>query len=76
MGAFQSGEYDRALEICELWREGDPGQVGPYFSMARVYRQTEQITEAIECYRKILEIAPEGRSAENARRALAELEGE
>jgi dienelactone hydrolase len=74
MQAFEAAEYEQALEICSLWREGNPGEVGPYFSMARVYRETGRKAKAIECYRKVLEIAPEGRSADNARRALAELE--
>jgi tetratricopeptide (TPR) repeat protein len=74
MEAFQTAEYEKALEICTLWLEGNPDQVGPYFSMARIYRQTGKKSKAIECYRKILELAPNGRSADNARQALAELE--
>jgi tetratricopeptide (TPR) repeat protein len=70
MEAFNTQQYEEALEICRLWAMEYPQEVGPYFSMARVFRKMGKPDEAIECYKKVLEIAPEGRSAENAKREI------
>jgi len=73
MGAFEAGKNEEALEICRFWAQRIPKEPGPYFSMARVYRKTGQMDEAVRCYEKIIELVPEGRTAENARKALEEL---
>jgi regulator of sirC expression with transglutaminase-like and TPR domain len=52
-----------------------PNEVGPLFSMARVYRAMGETAKAIETYERILTMVPEGRQADNARRAIAELRG-
>jgi dienelactone hydrolase len=74
MEAFQSGDLDQALAICRLWALGMPDDVGPLFSMARVHRARGETEEAIQAYRKILEIAPDHPAAENARAAIEELQ--
>lgn len=74
MEAFQSGDLDRALAICRLWVLGMPEDVGPLFSIGRVHRARGETDEAIQAYRKILEIAPDHPAAEGARAAIQELE--
>jgi predicted TPR repeat methyltransferase len=73
MAAFDAGLDDEALEICRLWTLGVPEETGPYFSMARVYRRQGNVDEAARCYLKVLELVPEGRTAEHARKALEDL---
>jgi dienelactone hydrolase len=73
MEAFGAGKNDEALEICRYWARRMPKAPGPWFSMARIHRKTGRTDEAIRCYEKILELDPEGRSAESARKALEEL---
>jgi dienelactone hydrolase len=75
MEAFQAGELDRALAICRLWALGMPEDVGPWFSMARVYRAMGNKEGAIDAYEKVLEIAPDHPAAANARAAIVELRG-
>lgn len=70
---FMSGDSEKALEICRIWALANPGAVGPYFSMARVYRDLGNVEQLRAMYERILEIQPEGRAADNARRALEEL---
>jgi len=67
MEAFQAGKTRRRWKSAGF---GPPDAQGArtYFSMARIYRKTGQKEEAIRCYEKILELVPEGRSAESARR--------
>jgi CubicO group peptidase (beta-lactamase class C family) len=65
-----SGDYDKALEVCKIWSEANPGTPGPYFSMARVYKARGDVEQAKSCYRKIIEMQPEGRAAEFARQRL------
>jgi predicted TPR repeat methyltransferase len=73
MEAFQSGDLDLALAICRLWALGMPEDVGPLFSIARVHRARGETEEAIQAYRKILEMAPDHPAAGNARAAIEEL---
>jgi len=73
MEAFDAGKNEEALEICRYWAKRIPKEPGPWFSMARIHRKTGNTAEAIRCYEKILELVPEGRTAESARKALEEL---
>ena len=75
MEALEAGRFDEALAICELWATAMPNDVGPLFSTARTLRAMGQTQRAIATYERILTISPEGRSADTARRALAELRG-
>lgn len=75
MEAFQAGDLDASLAICRLWALGMPADVGPWFSMARVYRAMGDKEGAIAAYEKVLEIAPEHPAAANARAAIVELKG-
>ncbi len=72
--AMQEGRSEDALKICRVWSEADPTEVGPYFSMARIHMQNGERDLAAQCYRKVLELSPYCRGAENARRALSQLE--
>jgi CubicO group peptidase (beta-lactamase class C family) len=74
--AFGKGDMERAVQICDLWVLGNPGEVGPYFSLARVYQKLGKKEEAIRCYEKILEIAPAGRHVSTAKMRLQELKKE
>ncbi len=73
MEAMGAERYEEALAICRLWALGMPEDVGPLFSQARVYTAMGKKPEAIACYERILTMVPEGRQAENARRAIEEL---
>jgi CubicO group peptidase (beta-lactamase class C family) len=69
-----SGDYDRALELCRVWAAANPDTPGPYFSMARVYEAKEDAENTKSCYRTIIEMEPEGRAAETARKRLENAE--
>jgi hypothetical protein len=73
--ALGAERFEEAIAICELWADGMPGEVGPLFSLARTCRTMGSTEQAISTYEKILTLVPEGRQADNARRALAELRG-
>ncbi len=73
MEAFQSGDLDLALAICRLWALGMPEDVGALFSIARVHRARGETEEAIQAYRKIVEMAPDHPAAANAQAAIEEL---
>ena len=75
MEAFDARRFDEAVAICELWREGMPNDVGPLFSLGRLYRAMGDKDEAIATYEKILTMVPAGPRAEAAKRALGELRG-
>lgn len=67
------GKTDAALHVCHVWALGNPADVGPYFSMARVYRQLGQDAEARRCYERVVALAPDAPSAARAREELAKL---
>lgn len=67
------GKMDEALQVCKLWAKGNSGDVGPYYSMARIYENIGKNDEAIKCYEKIIQIAPTGRSTATAKTKLEEL---
>ena len=73
--AMQAESLEVALRIAEVWALGNPGDAGPHFSMANVYRTTGRNERAIECYRRVLELAPEGPAADRARREIVALGG-
>jgi CubicO group peptidase (beta-lactamase class C family) len=62
--------YDKALKLCRLWALANPGTVGPYYSMARIYRTLGESGKEKECLQKILEIEPDGPGSATARKAL------
>jgi Tfp pilus assembly protein PilF len=72
--ALGQGKTDQALEICRIWAEGNPSTAGPYFSMARVYRQRGEVQKARDSYERIIKILPGTPAAENARKELGRLE--
>ncbi len=71
--AFSEERNDDAEAICTIWMLGNPTAVGPYFSLARVYRQLGDTERAGECYETILEISDNNDHQEAARRALEEI---
>lgn len=73
--AFQSGDLETALRIAELWSLGNPRTLGPYFSMANVFKAMGDPARAIECYRRVLELEPVGPAADRARSEIAALGG-
>ncbi len=75
MELVEAGDLPEALAVCRLWAEGMPDSPGPLFSLARTYRAMGERQKAIEAYESILTMVPEGRQAETARRAIAELRG-
>lgn len=75
MSAMQAEDLDQALAIGLLWARAMPEDVGPLFSLGRVYTERGEKEEAIRAYRRILEIAPDHPSAENARAAIRALGG-
>ena len=72
--AILAGNHEAALRICAAWTAGNPGTLGPLFSEARTYREMSQTDRALDCYRRILQIAPEGRHVERVRQFIRELE--
>jgi tetratricopeptide (TPR) repeat protein len=72
MDAFESGDFEEALAICELWRTGLPNDPGPLFSLARVHIASGEIDKAIGCYEAILAMRVDPEIAEAARKRLEE----
>jgi len=73
--AMQAESLGVAQRIAEVWALGNPADLGPQFSLANVFRATGRNERAIECYRRVLELAPEGPAADRARREIAALRG-
>ena len=73
MDAFECGDFDEALAICELWQEGLPRARGPLFSKARIYTVTGRTDDAIQCYERILELDGSEESSTRARERLQAL---
>jgi len=68
------GKTDEAIQVCKLWAKGNTGDVGPYFSMARIYEGLGNKEELKNCYEKILEIAKNESQKQRAKDKLKELE--
>ena len=75
MEAFESGDLEEALAICELWRTGLPNDPGPLFSLARVHAAAGEADKAVACYEKILAMGVREEQAETARKRLEEVRG-
>jgi CubicO group peptidase (beta-lactamase class C family) len=73
--AFQEGDLERARRIAEIWALGNPTSPGPHFSLANVYKAMGDTVWAIQCYRRILELQPEGALGDRARAEIALLGG-
>ena len=61
--------YERALEAAET----DAARIGYRYAMARIYESQGNIEAAANQYRAVVETDPDGESAREARRKLAEL---
>jgi CubicO group peptidase (beta-lactamase class C family) len=72
---LSAGDYEKALEVCSVWALANPGTPGPYFSLARVHKGRGDVDEAKACYHKIIEMQPDGRAAEAARKMMEEADG-
>ena len=76
-GRFMSqGKTDEAIQVCKLWAKGNSADVGPYFSMARIYEGLGNKEELKKCYEKILEIAKNETQRKLAHNKLQELSTE
>lgn len=73
MDAFESGDLEEALAICELWRTALPNEPGPLFSLARVHTAAGEADKAIACYERILAMGVREEQAETARKRLEEI---
>ncbi len=60
-------EYARALQI-------DPYFASAYLGSARCHERKNELAQAREAYQRYLELAPKGRSADDARKKLQELQ--
>ncbi|UCD74637.1 MAG: class A beta-lactamase-related serine hydrolase [Phycisphaerales bacterium] len=72
--AIVAGDHEAALQICAAWAAGNPGILGPLFSEARTYREMSQTEKALDCYKRILQIAPEGRHVVRVQQFIRELQ--
>lgn len=52
----------------------DPGYADAYWKLAEAREKLEQHGQALEAYRGYLEVEPDGKQAESARKRIAELE--
>jgi tetratricopeptide (TPR) repeat protein len=68
------GKNEEALNVCKLWAIGNSKDVGPYFSMARIYEGLGNKEELKKCYEKILEIAKNESQRQRAQTKLKELD--
>ena len=72
---FRAGRHDEALRLCKVWAAGNPKTIGPEMSMARVYRATGDVKNAIGCYKRALAITPKGPASDRIRGVLVEVGG-
>lgn len=70
---LDAGKIDQAIGICQVWAMGNPEDVGPYFSLAIIYKQIGKKGEARRCLAKILEMDPNGQWAAHAKMRIDEL---
>jgi Flp pilus assembly protein TadD len=67
------GKINESIQTCKVWALGNPEDVGPYFSLAIIYRQMGKKDEAKKCLKRVLQLNPAGRNAPIARMRMAEL---
>ena len=67
------GKINESIQTCKVWALGNPEDVGPYFSLAIIYRQMGKKDEAKKCLEKVLQLDPAGRNAPIARMRMVEL---
>jgi Flp pilus assembly protein TadD len=68
------GKINESIQTCKVWALGNPEDVGPYFSLAIIYRKIGKRDEAKKCLEKVLLLDPAGRNAPVARMRMAELQ--
>jgi len=71
--AFESGDYVKALAICEVWALGNPNTNGPYFSMMRIFGRTGDLERAKACCDRIVQMDPDAPAAARAIEMLKQL---
>lgn len=63
-------KYDDGIIIFKKIAEINPNEVRAYFGMAKIYSLQNKITEANECYHKVVDIDPKGPLAAHAKRLI------
>ena len=72
---LQQGELDKALQVTNELIRLDPVDPAHHFKKAVLLQQKGQITEAMQAFIRALEMDPEGDMADDAREAIAALDG-
>jgi tetratricopeptide (TPR) repeat protein len=75
MAYKKQGEYDKAIKEWRFILSTDPYDADSYFNLAEVYETTGLIDEAIEHYRRYIQLAPlkDYLSIKHARRRIQHL---
>ena len=71
--AYESGDYDKAIEDLNKAVRYDPENGDIYYTLGHAYRRAEQKTEAIAAYTKVLELQPDTERARKAQNYIDEL---
>lgn len=72
---LQQGELDKALQVTNELIRLDPTDPAHHFKRAVLLQQKGQITEAMQAFIRALEMDPDGDMADDAREAIAALDG-
>jgi tetratricopeptide (TPR) repeat protein len=70
------GKYDNALTELETVTKQKPSLAMAWESLGSAYQSTGHMQQAINCYKKFLELSPSGSEAERTRSVVATLENE
>lgn len=60
---LKRGEVDEAVAFFEGLVEDDPGYVGTYYHLGKLYEQTGRMEDARQTYRRGIEVAQQARDA-------------
>jgi tetratricopeptide (TPR) repeat protein len=72
---LQMGLIDKALHVTNEMIHLDPMDAANHFKKAVLYQQKGEISKAIQEFSRVLDMDPEGEMAEDAREAVASLDG-
>ena len=71
--AYKDGNYEEAIINLLKSVKYDAANAEAFFVLGDAYRKNEQKTEAIEAYKKVIELQPDGQRARRAQNHIDSL---